>query len=212
MSSETPKVKNRRQLAIRLEKIQGFSHPRIGLEQYALDAEAAADLLWRVKEENEGLQGRRVLDLGCGTGPLALGAALLESSFCVGVDLDVDALERARELSREMGVEARTDWLHGHVPEVGIKADLVVQNPPFGVKSRGSDKAFLEGALSAAPLVYSIHLRSEESRRYLQTFIEKLGARVADIAPITIRLRHTLPHHRKRLHDVRADVFKITRQ
>jgi putative methylase len=209
-SSGTHPPVSRRQLAIQLEKVPGFMSPDERLEQYSLDAEAAANLLWTVKNETTDLASTRVLDLGCGTGILTLGAALIGASLAVGVDLDSRALERAHKMAHQLDVDSRTDWVRARIPEVSVKSDLVVQNPPFGVKRRGSDLQFLKAALSSSRLTYSIHLASQSGREYLQRFIEQHGGTLSGIIPITVRIRHTLPKHRKRLHNVNAEIYKIT--
>lgn len=200
---------SRRQLAIQLERVKGFDHPEERLEQYTIDAEAAADLLWMMKSENPELPSRVVLDLGCGTGILALGAAMLGAALAVGVDVDSSALEKARQSARELGVASQTDWVRARVPMVSLRADLVVQNPPFGVKRRGSDRAFLEAALQSGKIAYSVHFAALSGREYLQRFIEQHGGNLSSIIPITVKIRHTLPQHRKRLHEVRAEIYKI---
>ncbi len=208
-SSSLRPLTSRRQLATRLERVSGFANPSENLEQYALDAEAAADLLWIVKNETPSLGSSIVLDLGCGTGILTIGAALIGAALAIGVDLDSSALEKGRQTARVLGVQSQTDWVRAHIPEVAVKSDLVVQNPPFGVKRRGSDLAFLEVALHSGSIVYSIHLASQSGRDFLQTFIEQHGGTLSGIIPITVRIRHTLPKHRKRLHEVRAELYKI---
>ncbi len=209
-SSGSRPLVSRRQLAIQLEKVPGFMSPNERLEQYSLDAESAADLLWTVKNETPNLASTRVLDLGCGTGILTVGAALIGSSLAVGVDLDSRALEKAHKLAHQLDVDAQTDWVRARIPEVSVKSDLVVQNPPFGVKRRGSDLRFLKTALSSSKLTYSIHLASQSGREYLQRFIEQHGGTLSGIIPITVRIRPTLPKHRKRLHNVNAEIYKIT--
>jgi len=210
MSSSSPLPPNsRRQLAIQLENVSGFANPSEKMEQYALDAEAAADILWTVKNETPGIGSSLVLDLGCGTGILTIGAALIGAALAIGVDFDSSALEKGRETAHRLGVESQTDWVLAHIPEVAVKSDLVVQNPPFGVKRRGSDLAFLEVALHSGSVVYSLHLASQSGRDFLQRFIEQHGGTLSGIIPITVRIRHTLPKHRKRLHEVRAELYKI---
>lgn len=49
------------------------------------------------------LRGKRVLDLGCGDGRLALGAAPYAKSV-VGLDIEADLIESARRRAREAGL------------------------------------------------------------------------------------------------------------
>ena len=209
-SSGSRPLVSRRQLAMQLEKAPGFVSPNEKMEQYSLDAESAADLLWTVKNETNNIRSTRILDLGCGTGILTIGAALIGSPLTIGVDLDSGALEKAQRLAHNLDVDAQTDWVRAHIPEVSMKSDLIVQNPPFGVKRRGSDLEFLKVALKSSKLIYSIHLASQSGREYLQRFIEQHGGTLSGIIPITVRIRPTLPKHRKRLHNVNAEIYKIT--
>ena len=48
---------------------------------------------------------RNVLDLGCGTGMLACGAALLDAAYVLGIDTDAAALKIAEKNAEKLGVE-----------------------------------------------------------------------------------------------------------
>ena len=69
----------RSELVHRIEAVPPFSAPRPELEQLVAPAEAAATLL-DAAARIAGLKGTAVTDLGCGTGRLAIGAALLTGS------------------------------------------------------------------------------------------------------------------------------------
>ena len=59
----------------------------------------------------------RVLDLGCGTGGFLIQMARqFDGLQAIGVDMDADAVEMAREHSRDFGLENRIAW---HVAEIG---------------------------------------------------------------------------------------------
>jgi ribosomal protein L11 methyltransferase len=86
------------------------------------------------------LQGRRVLDVGTGSGVLALAAARLGAAHVLAIDVDPDALENARgnaELNgRPLAVEFRqTDFRQ----ENGIEADVVVANLTGGMLAASVD-------------------------------------------------------------------------
>jgi len=55
----------------------------------------------------EGLVGKTVLELGCGTGFLALETLRLGASSCVGVDLSSAAIHEANEFAKESGLQDR---------------------------------------------------------------------------------------------------------
>ncbi|ERG88840.1 MAG: methyltransferase small domain protein, partial [halophilic archaeon J07HX5] len=62
-------------LTQRLGVVAGFSNPRAALEQYRTPPRLAAEIV-HLADLQDDIAGRTVLDLGCGTGMLALGAAL----------------------------------------------------------------------------------------------------------------------------------------
>ena len=72
--------------------------------------------------------GMRVLDLGTGTGILALVAAKLGAADVLAIDNDIDAVAVARRNARANAVAHRIRVLHGSLAEVGEPYDLVVAN------------------------------------------------------------------------------------
>jgi SAM-dependent methyltransferase len=75
--------------------------------------------------------GQRVWDIGCGTGVLAVAAALNGAEAVIGTDVDPRALEMARGTARGAGVEIRL--LEGSLLDpipVEETADLIVANLP----------------------------------------------------------------------------------
>ncbi len=72
--------------------------------------------------------GMRVLDLGTGTGILALVAAKLGAADVLAVDNDVNAVAVARRNARANVAAHRIRVLHGSLAEVGEPYDLVVAN------------------------------------------------------------------------------------
>src|SRR5258706_2910858 len=61
---------------------------------------------------------KRVIDIGCGDGRMALGCAPLASEV-VGVDPDPSAIRRARAKTRELSV-ANADFQVGVAPEIPL--------------------------------------------------------------------------------------------
>jgi putative methylase len=64
-------------LELALSKIQPYSEPAPDLEQYTISADVAATVLYIAAYSYGNIVNKRVVDLGCGTGRLAIGAALL---------------------------------------------------------------------------------------------------------------------------------------
>ncbi|HPA98516.1 MAG TPA: 50S ribosomal protein L11 methyltransferase, partial [Methanothrix sp.] len=72
----------KKQLEMILERLEGFGRPSFQREQYATPATVAAEMLFLAAMHDD---LETVCDLGCGTGILAIGAALL-GARAVGVE------------------------------------------------------------------------------------------------------------------------------
>jgi ribosomal protein L11 methyltransferase len=107
-----------------IEPGQAFGTGGHASTRLALDGLAALPREW--------LRGWSVLDVGCGSGVLALAALALGAERAVGCDLDPLATSAAREASRENGLEARlavyTGSLDALDPSVAGGFDVVVAN------------------------------------------------------------------------------------
>ena len=72
---------------------------------------------------------RRVLDVGCGSGILSIGAALLGAEEITGVEIDPDAVEVARENAAQNGLADRISIRQGDLTEgLDLQADIIVAN------------------------------------------------------------------------------------
>ncbi len=192
-----------------LERVATFKSPKLIFEQYRLPATVAAEVLWYAHLRHRDIEGAKVADLGCGTGMLALGAGLLGAEYVVG--LDDSAVRDARDTAIRLGLKERVDFIIGDVRFAGFKADVVLQNPPFGVRRREADRAFLVAGLTIAPKVYSLHKGGEEVRRFIFRFVGEVGGRVDEVLPLKIKLPPTYHFHKKRFHLFEADLYRIVR-
>jgi ribosomal protein L11 methyltransferase len=75
-------------------------------------------------------RGRRVLDVGCGSGILALSAALLGFGQVEGFDRDPDAVRVSRENAALNGLEDRVNFFEAELVAglAGRSADIVLVN------------------------------------------------------------------------------------
>lgn len=79
--------------------------------------------------ENYLVPGTRVLDIGTGTGILAIAAAMLGSGEVLALDIDPQAVEVARENIRKNAVEKRVRVHEADLTKgVDFQADIVVAN------------------------------------------------------------------------------------
>jgi SAM-dependent methyltransferase len=76
-----------------------------------------------------GLDDRSLLDVGCGTGDLALGALALGASRVSGIDLGRGAIEHARALAEERGLADRAAFAVGDGSRASLEpTDVVALN------------------------------------------------------------------------------------
>jgi putative methylase len=149
----------------------------------------------------------RVIDIGTGTGRLAIGAALMGAKEVVGVDVDENALALAKENAETADV--RIEWLQCEIDEVNGRFNAAIMNPPYGTRTSHADTRFLEKALQLAPVVYSIHKSS--TRGFLLQFVKKLRADVDQVRSMTMTIPHLFEFHENKRGTVQIDLYRIRR-
>ncbi|MBL3590548.1 MAG: methyltransferase [gamma proteobacterium endosymbiont of Lamellibrachia anaximandri] len=79
--------------------------------------------------------GERVLDIGTGTGLLALMAAQLDASYITGVELTEAAFDEARFNFHNSPWNGRMEAVHCSIQHFSVNTpdryDLIISNPPF---------------------------------------------------------------------------------
>ena len=202
---------SKRRLEILLERVPPPPKPKVEYEQYLIPATLASRILWTAHMAYGDIEGKLVLDLGAGTGRLGIGAAMLGAEYVVGVDVDLDSLVVAREVSEELGVH-NADFVACDVAalELAGEFDTVLQNPPFGVHRRGADILFLEKAAELGGVVYSIH--KAETEEYVLRQIERLGMRPEVLFYDEVPIPPVYPFHTERVHLVKVFVMRAVRQ
>lgn len=188
-----------------LAGLDPFDDPKADREQVATPPEAAATLLTAALARDD-ILGRRVLDLGCGPGTLAIGASLLGAREVLAVDDDPAALEAARRNADRTG--AVVSFELGDVAALTAPVDTVVMNPPFGAQRRHADRPFWDAALRlAGRRVYAFSLSS--SRTFIEERAVARTARVEATEPVPWTLPRTFPHHRKRSVELSVDLWVL---
>ncbi len=194
----------KKDLEMSLQKVKPFDSPKADLEQYVTPATIAADMLFSAYVQGD-IADRKVLDLGCGTGMLAIGAWLLGAREVVGVDVDDAALQVAEQNARDLGAEVRL--LRMNASDFQEKVDTVVMNPPFGAQRRHADRPFLERALGSATIVYSLHLA--ETQEFVESLIRSNGAAGEVQKRYKFEIPHTFAFHKKAKKDVEVILFRV---
>ncbi len=201
------RLPSKRQLEVQLGKLKILQTPSLKLEQYPVSPEVASELLYMSGFEHHDLNGR-VIDLGTGTGRLAIGAALMGSENVVGVDMDMKALALARENAETAGVQV--EWILSDIGKISGAFDAVIMNPPYGTRTSHADIRFLEKAFQLAPITYSIH--KSTTREFLLQYVKKLNARVDEVRSMKMNIPHLFEFHRKKREKVEVDLYRILRR
>lgn len=76
----------------------------------------------------QNLQGKSILDYGCGSGILALAALKLGATQALGVDIDQQALETSRENATRNGLVGLFEATLPEEIPVGYRADIILAN------------------------------------------------------------------------------------
>ena len=193
-------ISKKSQLAILLSKLQVFDNPKPELEQYPLDGNSAAAILWTAFQ-NKDIENKIIADLGCGTGILGLGALLLGAKKVYFIDKSEAAIKKAKqnlhflEQETEEHLQDKAAWLIGDIALFKNKVHTVLQNPPFGTKTEHADKLFLEKALEIGKSVYSMHKTS--TLDYLRHIVDMRKRQIKDELKIEMQLKKTMPWHKK---------------
>jgi len=168
-----PAVK-KKDLEIILQGLAPHPRPSERLEQYATPAGVAAEVLFFAAQLGD-IQGKKVVDLGCGTGILAIGAKAIGAREVVALDLDEAALAIAMKNASGLGLDV--GFLTLDVAEFPESCDTVLMNPPFGAQQAHADLPFLEAACRIARVIYSFH--NAPSEDFVLAWLREHGGTVS---------------------------------
>lgn len=214
-------------LELFLSKISVNPSPKAELEQYTTTESIATTMLYMAAYNNNDIIGKTVLDLGCGTGRLGIGAAFLGANYVTGIDIDKSTIKIAQENSQKVGLAKKIQWITGSIDAVKGCYDTVLQNPPFGVQNRNADRVFLVKALEVGKMVYSLHNHPEvdkrligmlksnkgivevEPSRFLKKFIDEHGGKIKAVYALLMTIPKMFEFHTKEKHDFVIDLYII---
>lgn len=199
----------KKQLEIALSKLAPSPKPRLKWEAYTLDAESAAQMAHIAGWANDDVRGKKVVDLGCGSGILGIAASLLGAAWVVGVDINKEAVRVARVNAEK--VDASIDLVVGDIECVVGQFDTTLMNPPFGSWKRGADVNFLRTALAISSVIYSLHKRSGSVREFLRRKIPQIGGQIEQVYEMEIAISRTYDFHKKSRYLVKVDLYRILR-
>lgn len=218
-------------LELLISQVEPHPSPKPSLEQYTIPSDVAATMLYMAAYTYSNIVGKTVLDLGCGTGRLALGAASLGAKEVVGVDIDKKAIKTALKSAKKLGLKNKVQWVVADIDVVQGNFDLVLQNPPFGVQKRKADRKFIKKALEAGKIIYSLHkhpsisknfLKELKTRKnglvpvlpssFLEKFIEAHGGKIRAVYAMVMAIPYIFNFHTKKKHEFIVDLYIIERR
>ena len=200
----------KRKLEQRLQDVADFEEPDVELEQYRTPASVAAHLL-ALADLNDDVEDRVVVDLGTGTGMLAIGAGLLAPSRVVGIDIDESALEIARENERSLAPGVPVAWIRGDARRIPLRVEdcTVVANPPFGAQkaNRHADRDFFETIREIARVSYTIH--NAGSQEFVEAYSMDHGGRITHAYRVEFQLPRRFDFHEADSATIQAELYRI---
>lgn len=211
-----------------LSQVEPHPSPKPSLEQYTIPANVAATVLYIAAYTYNDIIDKTVLDLGCGTGRLALGAVFLGAKQVIGIDIDKTAVKVAFKNSEKIGLKNKVQWIVADIGAIHGKFDTVIQNPPFGVQKRKADRKFLKKALEVGKNVYSLHKSSHRDEAFLKElkasrtntvlvfpsnfikrFVEGHNGKIKAVYPMLMTIPHMFNFHTKRRHEFIVDLYVV---
>jgi len=193
---------SKKQLAIILSQLKSNPKPDSSLEQYEIPGELAAEII-NLASVSGDIKDKTIVDLGCGSGRLTIGPVLMDAKKVIGVDIDKNVLEVAKEnvkITEEISgqkIKDKINFIHSNIKDFKGRVDTVIQNPPFGIQKEHADRIFLKKALECGNVIYSLHRSYSKSRVFLTKYIEKYEGKVENIIKYNFRLPHTFKFHKK---------------
>lgn len=200
-------MKSKKELEIILAGLKDLDKRCVRWEQYTTPSEVASQLLWMAHQRGD-IRRRLIADLGCGNGILAIGSALLGARRVIAVEIDPRAIEIAKsnyESLRSKYRMGRIDFLCMNVEDFSKKVEVVIMNPPFGMKREHYDRVFLAKAFGIANKVYSIHKLT--SIEFYEQFARSFGFSSNLLHTFEFRLKQCLWYHRRKFHRFKAGIW-----
>ncbi|MBW3020515.1 METTL5 family protein [Candidatus Woesearchaeota archaeon] len=191
------------QLAIILSRLKVFENPKVQLEQYPTDSEVAADILWKAYMLGD-IEDKVIADFGAGTGILGIGCLNLNCKKVLFVEKDEDAIYILKN-----NLQDYEDYkiLNMDVSEFDKNVDVVVMNPPFGVKNRKADKIFVEKAFSCGKVLY--YIGKVTSKSFIESISKDFEKKITHFWEYDMKLKNTMKFHTKKNKEINIGCWRI---
>ena len=179
-----------------------FYQPKPELEQYATPVDIVLEIVKHAK--SLGHLSAKVADLGCGTGRLAIGAAIAGANV-TGFEIDEDALKIARDYSNKKKLEIK--WRNLAIENIEENFETILMNPPFGSQRPGADRSFLKKSLEIAANIWTIHLA--ETRDFVEDFVKQNSGDIISAYEFDFKIKRSMDFHTKDIKKEKAILYHI---
>ena len=179
-----------------------FYQPKPELEQYATPVDIVLEIVKHAK--SLGHLSAKVADLGCGTGRLAIGAAIAGANV-TGFEIDDDALKIARDYSKKENLDIK--WRNLAIENIEENFETILMNPPFGSQRPGADRSFLKKSLEIAVNIWTIHLA--ETRDFVEDFVKQNSGEIISAYEFDFKIKRSMDFHTKDIKKEKAILYHI---
>ena len=198
---------SKKRLGIILSKLKSVENPKITLEQYTTDSEVASTVLWKALVNGD-IESKLIADFGCGNGILGIGALLLGAKKVFFIDKDKDSIKVLKE-NLELFSDFDFEIIESDIKNINIKVDTVIQNPPFGTRTKHADKEFLIKAFNSADNIYSFHKTS--TKRFVEAISKDFRFKIVEELEFNFPLKQEYVHHKKNIQRIKVSCFHIVK-
>ncbi|MBW2998378.1 METTL5 family protein [Candidatus Woesearchaeota archaeon] len=191
------------QLAILLSKLKVFENPKVQLEQYPTDSEVAADILWNAFMLGD-IEDKIIGDFGAGTGILGIGCLALNCKEVLFVEKDEDTISILKENVKDYD---NYEIFNTDILDFSKEVDVVITNPPFGVKKRKADKVFVEKAFSCGKVLY--YIGKVTSKNFIESISKDFNKNITHFWEYDMKLKKTMKFHTKKNKEINIGCWRI---
>ena len=140
-----------------MQSIDEFKSPKVVYEQYATSVHISSRMIFTINTSFDDFNGKCVADLGCGSGRLTIGSALMGAQYVLAIDCDLDAIQQMNDnfTEFESDITSRIDSICADITDEEFwkpfhkRFDCCLLNPPFGTKrNKGFIKSFIRSDIN----------------------------------------------------------------
>ncbi len=202
-------IRSKKDLELVLSSLKDFENPSWELEQYATPASIAADWIWQAAMKGD-IRNRTILDAACGPGIVGIAALLMGAKKVFFVDKDQEAIKLCQEnyekIKQKYEIKNAEFILHD-ISLFDEEVDTVLQNPPFGTKTKHIDKIFLETAFVVGKVIWSMH--KSVTKNFVEAISKDFKFNITAIYDYEFPIKSTFKFHQKPVKKVDVSLWRM---